>query len=327
MSYVGNPQYTPDYEKYYQPELERWLDYPISPANQLWIGNRFRRVARDLGPVLPIVAVAGPLIATAYAGYKTAEQYRLDKERAARIDRVKAAATARLTNRKLEKINEELRESTKAIQLLPYNIRRAIKGVPPSGEQSESESYSYAPAKEHTIYEESEEAEEYEHPMPPESLKHSVHVNFHDREVYKKRPRVSNYERDENAKGVMSLIKEFGLDAIRRRKELKLYDRNILFGASTFKKSIKAALLGENYFPEPYKKFLDQETINSYRPVGPTKVKPKPVYDLMPWESKPLPGYPPRRIPGTNIVTRSLPMQIPRYQSGGEHIFDHPPEI
>ncbi len=112
---VGNPHYVPDYENYYQPELNDWFANPIHPRRAQQIENFSRFMAQRTGPVLPLIAGGVPLGLLVYTGYKTAEDYlvkqnkkqadQVSRDRELRIKHIRAKSTANIQRNILRRLD------------------------------------------------------------------------------------------------------------------------------------------------------------------------------------------------------------------------------
>lgn len=295
----GNPYYVPNYEQYYQPELERWIDTPISPGNLLGLENRSKRVLRELGPVAPLLAIAGPAAAVTYSAYKTAEKYR--QEKAAERERIAREANREIQERR-ERV-EKIRARSAANQ--QRKILAALSGL---NQQIVSlPGLSQQPSYEHKETVPITRPMKIPGPSDPEIRarewiklpKVPIHVDI-PAVIPKVHVGFSKRAEEAIAKSVMMKIRDQGLDIVN--------DPAVVQDHYDILRNIPAALLSTRYFPTPYLAFLDEDTRIKYEAA---KKTPKHLYNISE-ESSGSPSTPrPAKKKTSRLTkkTRSMPME------------------
>lgn len=233
----GNPYYEPDYEKYYYDPP--WYDRLQDPETYHWPIQVTRRGARRIGPLLPAVAVAVPaglVIGSIYERGKAKEA-----ERKALIEREeRAAKKAQQESNRFSAIMEELKKV--GVRATPA-IKDTEEVIIDSDESPEPRGRAREPIK----------------PFIP-----SFNVELPD-----SIPKVTVHGGDkmnEAAQEIVNQIDKLGYDAV-----VKSLDKGSRYRAIL--EDISGALLGPDYFPKPFYKFLNEETRERYKNVRKPKDK------------------------------------------------------
>lgn len=249
VSPIGNPYYEPDYEKYYYDPP--WYDRLQDPESWHDVDQTLRSAARTVGPLLPAAAAALPIGAVGYTLYENIQSLRKAKERQRRVEKRRLLAEkrtlkqARETNKKIGTLIEELNKA--GIKNYP-----AITGPAsiPLGEVEMDISPSTSPSP-------SPRPDAPPNRREP-SLIPSVHVDLPDK-IYKMS--VGGEDKiNSSAEEIVHQINMHGYDPV-----LKLLKKDSPF--RTILEDIPGALLGPDYFPKPFYRYLDEETRERYSKV------------------------------------------------------------
>ena len=227
----GNPYYEPNYEdNYYNP---RWYDRIQDPETWHFASNYAKRAARAAGPLLPIAAVAAPIMAVGYTAHQVrkAEDKRR-REKLAREDQARDQLQQMIS--KFPLLMDREREKTYILPETPdFN---ALDDLLTGSVHSVSES-----------------------PVtPPELPLYNIQLS---QPILKKKVPVSTHTKyNEQGAVVIDALKRFGREQVMSDPTIRKNYPDMI----EILDDMHYALSSGNAFPKPFLSLLSPETVAKY---------------------------------------------------------------